>query len=205
MNHNPEIVTNHDFLMVFDNVLKPEECNEFINYFERLKSMNLVFDRQETQDGLKHEKNDETAFLLDKDVITLTKETPIFFNFLNRFWDCYKMYADTYSVLHTSEMHGMSSIRLQKTVPGQGYHNWHYESSDSAAAKRIVAWQLYLNTINEGGETEFLYLSKRVNPKEGRLVIWPTSYTHTHRGNPPLNKTKYVLTGWLEFLGNPKK
>jgi hypothetical protein len=64
-----------------------------------------------------------------------------------------------------------------------------------------------LNTVKEGGETEFLYYKKRINPIEGRLVIWPAGFTHTHRGNPPLSNDKYIITGWLEFMGgtNDKK
>ena len=56
--------------------------------------------------------------------------------------------------------------------------------------------QLYLNTINEGGETEFLYVNKRIPAVEGRLVIFPTGYAHTHRGNPPIGQEKYILTSW---------
>ena len=35
----------------------------------------------------------------------------------------------------------------------------------------------------------------KVTPKKGRIAIWPGSFTHLHRGNPP-NKTKYIATGW---------
>ncbi|MGA1379858.1 MAG: 2OG-Fe(II) oxygenase, partial [Chitinophagaceae bacterium] len=50
-----------------------------------------------------------------------------------------------------------------------------------------------------GGETEFLYQSARVEAAQGRLVLAPASYTHMHRGNPPLDGEKYILTSWLEF------
>ena len=30
--------------------------------------------------------------------------------------------------------------------------------------------------------------------------MWPSSYPHTHRGNPPLNQDKYIMTGWAEFM-----
>jgi hypothetical protein len=29
--------------------------------------------------------------------------------------------------------------------------------------------------------------------------VFPSGYTHTHRGNPPLSGEKIILTGWLEF------
>ena len=40
----------------------------------------------------------------------------------------------------------------------------------------------YLNTIKVGGETEFLYQKLKIKPKKGLTLIWPTDWTHTHRG-----------------------
>ena len=57
----------------------------------------------------------------------------------------------------------------------------------------------YLNDVEEGGETEFLYQSRRIKPKQGTMVICPSSFTHTHRGNPPLKGDKYMINGWIEF------
>ena len=53
---------------------------------------------------------------------------------------------------------------------------------------------------DRGGETEFLYQHKRVSPKTGSLMICPSSFTHTHRGNPPLSGVKYIMNGWIEFI-----
>ena len=59
---------------------------------------------------------------------------------------------------------------------------------------------LYLNTVEKGGETEFLYQNMRVTPEQGTLVLFPTYWTHPHRGNPPLEGEKYIMDGWLEYL-----
>ena len=69
-----------------------------------------------------------------------------------------------------------------------------------ASSRRFLSFFWYLNDVTEGGETEFLYQGKRVDAKQGRIVIWPAGWTHLHRGNPPLSNTKYILTGWI--VGN---
>ena len=58
-------------------------------------------------------------------------------------------------------------------------------------------YTIYLNDVEEGGETEFLHQSVRVKPKTGRIVFWPAGYPFVHRGNPPLKGEKYIMTGWL--------
>ena len=190
-----------DFIGVFENVLTTEECQRFIDYFEQMKSLNLVYNRQDLKDAVAHKKDDETLFILENSMLPLVKQNPIMETFTKKFWPCYQEYCNEFSILQEVETHGIISARLQKTEPGGGYHMWHFESSSTVVATRIIAWGLYLNDIDLGGETEFLYQRRRFTPKAGRLVIWPAGFTHTHRGNPPLSNSKYLLTGWLEYMG----
>lgn len=88
-----------------------------------------------------------------------------------------------------------------------GYYMFHYErhghSPDKESLKRQLVWMIYLNDVPEGeGETEFLYQGLRVQPKKGDLVLWPSAFTHTHRGNPVYTTDKYIVTGWLNWVDN---
>jgi len=89
------------------------------------------------------------------------------------------------------------SVLLQKTEPLEGYHAFHCENSNWAYRHRVLAWMIYLNDVEEGGETEFLYQQLKIKPRRNIAVIWPGSFTHLHRGNPPISGTKYILTGWF--------
>ena len=85
---------------------------------------------------------------------------------------------------------------LQKTSPSGGYHSFHCENMGWVNNARSIAWMIYLNDVEEGGETEFLYQQKRYKPIANTALLWPGSWTHQHRGNPPLSGDKYILTGW---------
>ena len=77
---------------------------------------------------------------------------------------------------------------------------WHCDDDGMLTSRRMLVVTLYLNTVEEGGETEFLYQHKRIPPTQGTLVLFPPAWTHTHRGNPPFKENKYILTTWLEMM-----
>ena len=117
------------------------------------------------------------------------------------FWEhCYKPYADHYSLLRSIATHRFGTVKIQHTRPKEGYHKWHCEHGDIATSRRLAFFILYLNDVEEGGETEFLHQGKRIKPTKGTVVIAPASFTHAHRGNPPLSNDKIVITSWIEFV-----
>ena len=44
------------------------------------------------------------------------------------------------------------------------------------------------------------YKDNSLKAKEGKLVIWPSDFTHPHRGIVSLDEEKYIVTGWLEIV-----
>ena len=38
-----------------------------------------------------------------------------------------------------------------------------------------------------------------VEAKKGLTLIWPATWTHTHRGIVSNDKEKYIVTGWYSF------
>ena len=104
-------------------------------------------------------------------------------------------YLEWYPFLKNFNYHSTTCL-LQKTKPTEGYHDWHSESNNIACANRTLVWSVYFNDLKDSGETEFLYQKQKVKPKAGRILIFPGSFTHLHRGNPPY-EAKYIATGWL--------
>lgn len=194
-------ISNEDFIRVYEKAFSDEFCDNLVQYFEWCLENNMVWER-----------GDSALNKKDHSVLINPHTTEINYNyshinwligdFNSLFWDqYYKEYCEEFPVLNNFGGHTIFSYKLQKTFPGGGYHVWHAEQDSKNHADRLAVYTVYLNDIFEGGETEFLHQRIRVPARKGSLCIFPASYSHAHRGNPPLNEIKYILTGWVEFRG----
>lgn len=86
---------------------------------------------------------------------------------------------------------------VQKTKANEGFYHWHCDNGRTE--HRVLTFIWYLNTVDKGGETEFYYQGKKIKPEAGKLLIFPSFWTHLHRGNMPLSCDKYIVTGWFRF------
>ncbi len=95
----------------------------------------------------------------------------------------------------------IGQINIQKYLRGKGgYHHWHSEIyPEGDALERVLLFQYYLNDVAEGGETDFLYQKRRIEPRAGRLIIAPAGFTHTHKGDVPISGDKLIATSWVLF------
>lgn len=190
----PEILSHtidQDFIGCFETNHPPQPLQE---YFDYLQTNGLVVQRQEGQETVRDQQvllnRVAPRFFRDRMV------APIYKAYSDLCSLALNLYFDRYPILKNGR-YFHNNCKFQRTRPGEGYHQWHYENSGEFSHRKLVT-MLYLNTVQEGGETEFLYLHRRIQPRQGRLLIFPGAFTHTHRGNPPLTGDKYILTSWLE-------
>lgn len=194
----PKLDVSNDGIGVIDGAFSKQFCDKLISHFHWSQDSQLTWGRV---GSFETTMSDEACVLDSSEKLYGLDNTSLIQDFNNIFFqECYPAYCLKFSVLNNVAKHAIYTYKLQKTKPSQGYHVWHCESDSADRSRRLSAYILYLNDVEEGGETEFLYLSRRIKPKAGRLVIFPAGYVHTHRGNPPLTGEKYILTGWLEFM-----
>jgi hypothetical protein len=190
------------FIGIYENAYSQEYCDAVIQYYDYCESSGYTMSRQTHEPQSSKLKKDDNVLFLNGELppVDLYTSMNLSRQFNDIFWgQHYRQYADKFSIISEMAEHTNPSIKVQKTLPGGGYHVWHAEVMNRGNTPRLLVWTLYLNDVEEGGETEFLYQHKRVKPKAGTLVIWPSGFTHTHRGNPPLSGNKYIMTGWIEF------
>lgn len=183
------------YIGVFDNVFDDDECKRIINRFEDIQSTS--WKNIPPQDGGQQFSEGKLG----------RKDSSLFFEHLSKdasdyiqqkVGECMQQYMETYVGLDNASLISYVT-KVQKTSPRGGYHVWHAEhGACPSSMKRVAVWILYLTTHETDGETEFLQQGIRVAPQAGRVVIWPASFTHPHRGNPVYDKDKYIATGWFE-------
>lgn len=188
-----------NYILEIENFFTKEECKEYIDMFNFVHECGFTGDRYYAP---KHVTSDTSLSMYELKDLTY-KMNPLSYvsnTFVQKFWEhAYKPYAKEFSVLGNAQQHNITTFKIQKTAIGEGYHSWHFETDTHLNSDRLITFIVYLNDVSIGGETEFLYYPKRCNAVEGKLVMFPGSFTHTHRGNPPISNEKYILTGWLFY------
>ena len=91
------------------------------------------------------------------------------------------------------------TYNIQYYEPGGGFKKWHCERSQKTNGDRHLVFMTYLNDLEDGG-TEFYHQKLKIPARKGLTLIWPTDWTHTHKGVISQTQEKYIVTGWFNFL-----
>jgi Rps23 Pro-64 3,4-dihydroxylase Tpa1-like proline 4-hydroxylase len=86
--------------------------------------------------------------------------------------------------------------QIQRTEPGQYYH-WHHDQTYPPCWK-LFTYIIYLNDVEKdsGGTTDFS-CGKIIQPKAGKIVFFPSTWTYFHRGKILEKGVKYIATNGL--------
>jgi hypothetical protein len=196
-------VTN--FLYEQHNCVSDETCDRIIELFEELKEYHHVGKTTVAVEN-DHKRSTDLSVYLDGCECLRHEE---FKNLMNtlvlNLGEGVKNYKEKYTVDNI----GVDSIarwgiergfNIQRYLPTEGYYGWHTENSGLECCPRILAWMIYLNNVTDGGGTEFFFQNKITKAERGKLLIWPSDWTHYHRGEISNTQIKYIATGWFRFL-----
>lgn len=190
----PKSKNTESYVGIYD-IGDNETCERLINLVDRLwdnqdkVDKNQIYFESLNEHRLPNSlRQDRALFISNPDY---NEDVRTFSNWLQT---GFELYCQKYEISHALTS---NTNKFHQVEPFQnGYSVLHYEAADGDSARRCLTWLMYLNDVEEGGETEFPAYGLRVKPKAGRLVIWPAAFTHYHRGNPPFSRKCYV-TGWF--------
>jgi hypothetical protein len=109
------------------------------------------------------------------------------------------LYEKKYREIEEFSKFGMvESCQIQHYKPGEGFKTWHFERS-SKAENRCLVFMTYLNDVPDAG-THFKYQDLTTPAEKGLTLMWPTDFSHTHKGQITKHHEKYIITGWLGYV-----
>ena len=189
-----------NYIRVYDEVIDEKSCKMLIEKFEN------SFDDYE-----------EVNQLEDKEVISFKQinlhDYQDWNSVENGMLEVFQDYILNYKIdcnfkdKQWPQSYGYEAIRMKRYLPND-YDRFdpHVDVLNYETARRFLTFFIYLNDVDEGGETKFLNLNKEgtyipltVNPKRGRLLMFPPMWPWYHAGLKPISSEKYLIHSYCHY------
>ena len=181
-----------DFIIRYEKIFTRDECRNLIEKIDFLDENAMLFPQPKNNRAFQDQ--DAINIFVD-DGVTLPEASIISKQIFPKIQPCVDNYLERFPVLGMRKFM-IHDCKIKKIKCGAGFHAWHYENGDVSNSRRTFVVQIYLNGDFDGGETEFLYQNKREKASAGDVLVFPCQFTHVHRGNPPIDGDKYLVTSW---------
>lgn len=182
-----DIVTRLEepLIVILGNVLSNEECDELVRLSkDKMKRSKIGTTREENE-----LRTSSSMFLEESENEIIAK-----------------VEKRVSSIMNIPIEHG-EGLQILRYTPGQEYkahHDFFSSTSKVASNNRISTLVMYLNDVEQGGETFFPKLNFSATPKKGMAVYFEYFYNDQnlndltlHGGAPVITGEKWVATQWM--------
>mmetsp|Transcript_5150 Transcript_5150/g.7846 ORF Transcript_5150/g.7846 Transcript_5150/m.7846 type:complete len:286 (+) Transcript_5150:279-1136(+) len=186
------------WVLVFEDFVKDEEIKRLLYWGNK-----LGFERS-TDVGVENEFGESTKIVSQSRTSANAwcmggcEEDPIISKVTERTVEYTKIDSENYE--------SFQLLQYNKEQYYRGHHDMSPSARYEAAGPRILTFFLYLSDVEEGGETEFPRIGKKVTPKRGRAVLWPSVKNDDpleqdprtfHAALPVKKGMKYAANHWI--------
>ena len=180
------------YVRVYDHDLEPAMCARMIESFHGLS-------RFHQPNGRGHYAGLDESSWTELNVTRLSDQG--FLGFFRRQIDraLERYNSDVGLPIAVPNSPNLADLILKRYRPENGEKfQLHFESVHQVANRYLVLlW--YLNDVAEGGETHFPVLDLKVEPRAGRLLMFPPYWMYQHAGLPSPKQDKFILSTYLLF------
>ena len=196
------------YIQVYENCLEPDFCQELIDMFESNKDL---YDKVDNQFSSQYSSGEFTYF--NQIHITKQAETDAKFKeYHDKLVEVGEQIVNDYISVLPSPVHPRytktwENFRMKRYMPG-GYEGFglHSDATIPGTITRWLGFFWYLNDVEEGGTTTFLYNENDVvgsiEAKQGRCLVFPLLWTYPHKGDAPISSPKYIVGSYLHVAGD---
>tara|TARA_A100001388_G_scaffold102904_1_gene75097 strand:+ start:249 stop:863 length:615 start_codon:yes stop_codon:yes gene_type:complete len=186
-----------DMIYVERDVLSQEKCDELIKYF---------WDNKDKHDDgkVEHFVNGEyQGKLANKDHKNCTqfmfepghKYAELMTQVIQ---DAYMNYRTRLPVLPAADL-AILDYTIRVYPKGEGIFKTHVDQAEGGTISRLFACIIYLNDVEEGGETFFPDWNIGCKCERGKILIFPCNWIFPHGSNKNISDDKYILTAFINY------
>ena len=189
-----------NLIRVYDDVIDEESCQKLIEKFEKFEEhFEEVYEKDE----------EERISFKQLQLVKFKEWESVQQGMLELFQDYIVRYKMDCNIKDKQwpEEYGYEAIRMKRYLNNDiDRFDPHVDVLDHNTARRFLAFFIYVNDVDEGGETKFVNLNKEgtyipltVNPKRGRLLMFPPMWPWVHAGRIPISGKKYLINSYCHY------
>ena len=173
---------NSHMVRTYDNVLPNKLCENLIKLFDSSEHREYVNNNHKpcfTQLNLNQYHGDFLSLLIP---------------YVAKIYNQYK-------TKFLPKLSSLEEFRIKKYITtGEERFDELVDVVNHATAKRAVAFLFYLNDNN--GYTTFNNHDLNIEPKRGKVLVFPPTWEYPHSGLPPSDYPKYILSTYIHYGTN---
>ena len=178
------------------NIKNDNLCKEIIRFFDENKKLQK---NGATASGTNYTNKKTTDISINPNDLKNDKYK-CFNSYIDELYKCFIDYQLQWPFLKKMVKNvDIGSFNVQKYSKGDHFSQIHTERADLKTSNRLFAWMTYLDSVEDGGTTNFLHYGIKIKPEIGKTLIWPAEWTHAHSGEILNSGEKHIITGWMNF------
>ena len=189
------------YIKIYDDVIDADSCNLLIGKFESAE--------EDQYEEVRQAERDKAIAFTQINLANNADWTSVQNGMLEVFQDYIMHYINDCNIQPKQwpTTYGYEAIRIKRYLDND-YDRFdsHVDVMNSETSKRFLAFFVYLNDVDEGGETEFVQLTKpgthiplKIKAQQGRLLMFPPQWMYYHAGLKPVSNSKYLIHSYCHY------
>ena len=189
------------YIKIYDDVIDADSCNMLIGKFEMAE--------EDQYENVRQAERDKAIAFTQINLVNNEDWASVQNGMLQVFQDYIMAYINDCKIQPKQwpETYGYEAIRM-KRYQNNNYDRFdpHVDVKNYETSRRFLAFFIYLNDVDEGGETEFININKpgtyiplKITPRRGRLLMFPPLWMYYHAGLKPVSNNKSLIHSYCHY------
>jgi len=190
-----EVLIRNDSIFHVQDLISQDLCRRCIELYEQDPRKHAGYT---TSPGGERQLEADVKVSTDVGVETDGVWKPVFVELHSAVTAVVQSIVAQFSALQVSPLQS-TGYKIQHYQRNEGQFKWHFDAFGPGGWDRQLAVIIYLNSVEEGGETCFYRQNLRVKPVAGEALFFPPFWTHMHCGEIPRSRDKYIISSFIRF------